>query len=89
MSSEEAKEWDGKSKPRMPIWNGPNDIRRDFIQTFGIDFTSSYVDPSNWIEATKTIVPYTHTGGDMLKRRCREFCRERGISVSDRRVLDG
>lgn len=89
MSAEEFKNWSGKAKPGITLWNGPKDIRDEFISSYGVDFTASYIDPSNWIEQTRTIVPYTFYGRDMLRQRALRFCTEQRITISDRRVLDG
>lgn len=89
MSADDVRQWSGKAKPKMDLWDGPKDVRDEFLDSMGIDFTASYLDPSVWIPQTRTIVPLTFVARDMLKQRCSQLCSRLGITVSDRRVLDG
>lgn len=61
--------WSGRSKPGMPVWTGPKEIRDEFLKRFGIDFVSSYLDTCEWIDASKQIIPPHAFGADKLLER--------------------
>lgn len=69
MSAEDLKDWDGKAKPGMPLFEGPTDVRNAFIEIMGIDWTASYIDPAIWIDATRSLITKTHVAFDRISRQ--------------------
>lgn len=84
MTQQDVEKWSGRSKPGMPLFNGPQDVRDAFLETMGFDFTGSYLDSAAWVPQTRVVIAWTTTARDRLKRGASWLCRQQGITISDR-----
>lgn len=83
MSAAEAEKWRNKPKPGMPLFEGPEDIREEFIKSKGIDWTASYIDPAAWIDSTKTLVTATGVAFDRIQQGASKLCAFLNITVRE------
>ena len=86
MSAEEADQWRNRAKPGMPLFPGPADVREAFIRSKGIDWTASYIDPANWLNASRAIVCRTHVAYDRITQQASGICANLRVTV--RRPVD-
>lgn len=82
MSEQDLEKWRGKSKPGMPIFEGPAEVRESFIGSHGIDWTASYIDPAIWIERTRTIVTRTRVAYQQINQTASKKCAAMSIRLS-------
>lgn len=81
MSAEDVKNWSGRTKPGMPPPSTPNEIRDVFILAKGIDWTASYIDPANWLPASRALVCRTHIAQRRIIDQASGICDQLRISV--------
>jgi hypothetical protein len=74
MSEQDVQQWAGRNKPGMPLFHGPPEIREAFIRFKGIDWTASYIDPANWLPASKAIVARTHIAQRRIMEQASGIC---------------
>ena len=81
MSAEEVAKWSGRAKPGMPLFDGPQEVRDDFIRSHGVDWVASYLDSATWIPTSRAIVPYSTTAHARLEAQGSFMLRKLGISL--------
>jgi hypothetical protein len=71
--------WRDRPLPGMPLFPGPQEIRWEFQNAFGVEWTASYIDPCKWNAALQTLLPRHRFAADKIMERARGLIKTLGI----------
>lgn len=74
--------WSGKTYTGFTrLFTGPNDIRDTLIDKLGIEWVASYLDPCDWRESDRTIIPNHAFAATKIRERASGFLRKMNVNV--------
>lgn len=74
--------WSGKPYTGFTrLFTGPNEVRDTLIDKLGIEWVASYLDPCDWRESDRTIIPNHAFAATKLRERASGFLRKLDVKV--------